>query len=508
MKRRMSAPWFSVRGVSRHYGSVAALDGVNLDFAAGEIHAVLGENGAGKSTLMHILAGFERPDAGQLRLAGQALFLPTPRAAREAGIGMVHQHFALIDALTVTENLARSFARPGEWRLDRAETVARARQLAQETGLELPSAEALVRDLPVGVRQRLEILKALAGAGRVLILDEPTAVLTPAEVQPLLAILRRLRDRGCLVLFITHKLAEVMEVADRVSILRHGKSVGTFPIGDVTPAQLAERMVGELPPPAATGPRPTGNPTPALVVRELSLRAADDGARPLDAISFTVHAGEILGIAGVDGNGQRELFDVLAGLREADSGTISVAGRELSSGPASRLEAGVGLIPPDRHREGLVLGMSVAENLLLHRRTLRRRSRFGWIDRRGVERHAQELIAAHRIRCAGAEAAVSSLSGGNQQKVIVARELAERPAVLVTVNPTRGLDLGASRAVAESLRAAAAAGGAIVLISTDLDEVLELGDVVRVLYRGRLGPALPAPIDLEKLGQEMAGVAA
>lgn len=508
----MSEPLLGVRGVRKRFGAVQALDGVDLELRAGEIHAVLGENGAGKSTLMHVLDGVYRPDSGDILLDGRVVRFSSPRAARRAGIGMVHQHFALVDALSVEENLALSLSPPPAWRLDRQEVRNAAQKLAAEVGLDLPPPSTLVRDLPVGARQRLEVLKALAGAGRVLILDEPTAVLTPQEVGQLFTMLRRLRGQGRLIILITHKLSEVLEVADRVTVMRHGRVAGTWNTNAVSATDLAEKMIGtpaslhDPTTPRSQALKPSSpQAPPALAIDNLSLR--DDGVAQLDQIHLVVQRGEILGIAGVDGNGQRELFDVLAGSRAAQEGTIRVGDMELNDfTPAAALASGIGLIPPDRHREGLVLGMSVAENLLLHRRALQRFSRHGLLQRDAAWRHVQELVQRYRIQCAGLDLPVRDLSGGNQQRIIVARELAEQPTVLVTVNPTRGLDFAATRAVADALREVAANGCGVLLISTDLDEVLDLADRVAVLYRGRLSPTLSRPVDTERLGSWMAGI--
>jgi len=497
----------SLRGVSKRFGAVQALSDVALDFAAGEIHAILGENGAGKSTLMHILDGVHRPDAGTIRLDGTPMTFTSPRAARRAGIGMVHQHFTLIEALTVAENLALSLPQTSRWRFDAAAAATEAQMLARRIGLELSAPDALVSGLPVGARQRLEILKALAGAGRVLILDEPTAVLTPQEAGQLFAMLRQLRADGRLVIFITHKLREVKEVADRVTVMRRGRVVATAMVDAISEREMAEQMVGDI---VAARPRvaahANGRPA-AIEVSRLGARG-DRGIDTLVEVSFSVRAGDIFGIAGVDGNGQRELFEVLVGLRRPAAGTVTVSGRPLTTfTPRAALAAGIGHIPPDRHRDGLVLPMTIEENLLLHRGILERFSRSGLLRSDAARRFAADLARRYAIQSAGLDAPVRALSGGNQQRVIVARELAERPAVLVTVNPTRGLDIAAARAVGDALIDAAEQGCAVILISTDLDEVLDLSTSVSVLSRGRLGAPLAPPIDAEQLGLLMAGAA-
>ena len=499
-------PVLSVRGVSKRFGAVQALADVTLDFHAGEIHAVLGENGAGKSTLMNILGGLYRSDAGTIVFDGRPLSLRSPRAARAAGIGMVHQHFTLIDTLTVAENVALSLPRSSRWRFDAAADGRATQALARQLGLSIGAPQLRVAELPVGARQRLEILKAWARAGRLLILDEPTAILTPQETQQLFAMLRALRAQGQLVIFITHKLREVSEVADRVTIMRRGQVVGTYDAADITASDMAERMVGEVVP-AAPAERRALDGAVALRVVGVSVRHAQRMSG-LDDVSFAVRQGEIFGIAGVDGNGQRELFEVLVGLALPVSGSLTVGDVPITVfTPSAALAAGIGHIPPDRRREGLVLAMSLLDNFLLNRTVLNRFSRHGLLRRAAARHFVMELAHRYAIRLPDLQLPMRVLSGGNQQRVIVARELAEHPAVLVAVNPTRGLDISATTLVAGALREAARRGCAVVLISTDLDEVLDLSDRVGVLSRGRLSGPLSPPIDLGRLGLLMAGAA-
>ena len=501
-------PLLSVRAISKRFGAVPALDGVDLDFHAGEIHAVLGENGAGKSTLMRVLAGLDQPDAGTILLDGRLATFPSPRAARHAGIGMVHQHFTLVEALTVAENLALSVPQQSRWRFDATATAAQAAAFARRIGFDLSAPDTPVFQLPVGARQRIEVLKALAGAGRVLILDEPTAVLTPQEVRPLFAMLRHLRAENRAVIFITHKLREVKDVADRVSIMRRGRVVGTYGVTDLSESEMAERMVGgELQPRRQVQRRRKAGD---VILRVTDLGAHDErGVPALVDVRFEVRAGELFGIAGVDGNGQRELFDVLVGVRSPATGSVRVGDQSLTTyTPRAALEAGICHIPPDRQRQGLVLPMSVEENFLLSRGILDRFSRHGVLQREAARRFAAELAARYAIRFAALDAPVRSLSGGNQQRIVVARELALQPRVLITVNPTRGLDVVAALAVTDALSTVAREGCAVVLISTDLDEVLDLSDRVSVLYRGRLSHPLDPPIDIDQLGLLMAGAAA
>jgi ABC-type uncharacterized transport system ATPase subunit len=497
-------PFLAVCGVSKRFGNTKALDGVSLEFRAGEVHAVLGENGAGKSTLMHILAGICRPDTGKVLLDGWPAVFTSPRAARRAGIGMVYQHFTLVEALTVAENLTLSLPRQGGWRYNAARVAAEARALAERVGLELSSPESTVAQLPVGARQRIEILKALAHAARVLILDEPTAVLTPQEVRRLFVMLRELRAQGRSVIFITHKLREVREIADQVTIMRRGRVVGTFDPGVLTEGAMAERMIGDVVP---AQPRRAQRARGDVVLNVTQLSARGDRDLPaLQEVGFTVRAGEIFGIAGVDGNGQRELFEVLAGLRPPAGGTVSVHGSPVTAfTPGALLAAGIGHIPPDRQHDGLVLPMTVQENFLLSRTLLDRCSRRGLLNAKAVRGLGTEMARSSDVR-ADLDAPARSLSGGNQQRVVVARALAQQPAVLVAANPSRGLDVAAARTVADALLDSARRGCAVVLISTDLDEVLDLSHRVAVLSRGRLSSAFEPPIDTERVGLLMAGV--
>lgn len=498
-------PLVEVRGIRKRYGAVQALDGVSLSFRAGEVHAVLGENGAGKSTLMRILAGEEQPDAGEIWMAGERLRLRSPLDARERGIGMVHQHFALVETLSVRENFAVALAERGQWRFDRRQVEARLRACAEPLGLPLPPLDETVARFPVGTRQRLEILRALAGAQRVLILDEPTAVLTPHEAEQLFALLRRLKAQGLLVLFITHRLPEVAAVADRVTVLRQGRVVGTFagPFSDLE--ALARHMVGERSEAAEKPQRRAGQET-LLELRDVQT-SASTAEMALEGVSLAVRSGEIVGVAGVDGNGQRELFEVLAGLRPIQSGEVLVHGRPLHPrAPAQMLTAGFGFVPPDRQREGLILSMSVAENLLLHPELLGRFSRHGFLQWRPARAFAGALVGRFGIRTSSLDAPAAALSGGNQQRLILARELAAEPRLLVAVNPTRGLDFVATRAIARALEEVAARGCGVLLISTDLDEVMASADRITVLYRGRTTPFVEPPWPLDRLAAWMAGI--
>ena len=496
----------ALRGVAKRFGAVAALGGVDLDARRGEVHAVLGENGAGKSTLMKIAYGLLAPDAGAIEIDGQPTRFASALDARRAGIGMVHQEFAMVDALSVAENLALSLSPPGEWRWRRDRVAAAATKLADAVGLDLGDLDAPVGSLPVGQRQRIEIVKALAGETRILILDEPTAVLAPAEVRSLFEVLARLRAAGTAVLFITHKLGEVMAIADRITVMRHGQVVGCVERRAVDEAELARLMVGMLSR-AGDGVRPPADETPvALRIERIS--ASGGGGRPvLRDVSLAVRAGEIVGIAGVDGNGQEELFEVLTGLRSPTGGTIAVGGIPLTRAePAAAIAAGVGCIPPDRLRQGVIAEMSIADNAALNVRLLRAGGVF--LHPQALHDAAQAMVRDYAIKAGDLAAPARSLSGGNMQKLIIARALATAPRVLIAANPTRGLDIAAAEAVYTALDAALGRGAAMVLISTDLDEIVARAHRAAVLYRGQLSVPLERPFPVERLGLMLAGSAA
>lgn len=505
----------SLLSITRSFGPTLALDEVSIEFAGGEVHVLLGENGAGKSTLMNVAYGLLQPDAGRIEIGGKPVHFRSPSEARRAGIGMVHQEFSLIDNLAVWENLALALGEPGALRLDRARIEKAAADLSARTGLDIGALDARTGDLAVGVRQRIEILKALAGDTRVVILDEPTAVLTPSETEQLFAVLDRLRRRGAAVIFITHKLAEVMAVADRISVLRRGRLVATRARGEVGPAELAEMMVGSpraaesgaAAAPRQGGPRSSGGAPARLDVRGLC--ACEPGRPPrLEDVTFSVGAGEVFAVAGVDGNGQDELFEALVGLRRAAAGAVLVDGADVTHASVrERLRASVSWVPPDRQRQGLLRGAGVRENLMLNEAVLQEVRSGPFLSLPLSRALAARLVSEYDIRIAGLEAPAASLSGGNQQRLIVARSLVTSPAVLIAFNPTRGLDIAATRAVYDAFRGAARRGTAIVLISTDLDEVLELSDRVAVLYRGRLSEPMPCPVPVERLGRLMAGAA-
>ncbi|HSD78248.1 MAG TPA: ABC transporter ATP-binding protein [Solirubrobacteraceae bacterium] len=492
-----------LRGITKRWGPVTANDRVDFDLRRGEVHALLGENGAGKSTLMNVLYGMLRPDEGEIVVDGRRVDVHSPREAMRLGVGMVFQHFMLVPVMTVAENIVLGEEpRHNGVFLDRHASIERVRDLSRGYGLNV-DADARVADITVGQQQRVEILRALYRQANVLVLDEPTAVLTAQETHELFKVLRRLREGGRGIVFITHKLREVLEIADRITVLRRGRKIATVPAEGATEASLANLMVGrdvllsvEKDPARERG-------RPRLEVRDL--RVDDDRGLPaVDGVSFDVHAGEIVALAGVDGNGQSELIDALTGLRAPRAGTIAVDGRDVTGHDAREcFDAGIGHIPEDRRRRGLVLEFSLAENLAL--REYRAESRRGMLAPRAMARRARALLDEYDIRGGRPDAPASTLSGGNQQKVVVAREIGADPNVLVAAQPTRGLDVGAIEFVHRRLVAERDAGRAVLLVSLELEEVRSLADRILVIYEGRIAGELPPTATEEELGILMAG---
>jgi len=493
-----------MRHITKRFPGIVANDDVSFDLLEGEVHALLGENGAGKSTLMNILYGLYHADEGEIVIKGTPVRLGSPSASIGAGVGMVHQHFMLIPVMTVAENivLAEEPTRSGIV-FDVREAERRVREISDRFGLAVDPT-ARIEDITVGQQQRVEILKALYREADILVLDEPTAVLTPQEAQDLFEVIRGLTARGKSVIFITHKLNEVLDIADRITVLRRGKLIETLPAEGATEASLARLMVGRevLLRVEKTQAKPG---EPLLQVDEL--RVHDDrGLEKVRGISFEVRAGEIVGIAGIDGNGQTEMIDALAGLRSIDSGTVRIDGDDVTRDSVhGHFDGGLGHIPEDRQRRGLVLEYSIAENIALHDYRSEPASRYGWLFPSRLIERARSLIKAFDVRGGGPATRAGSLSGGNQQKVVLAREIERDPKVLIAAQPTRGLDVGAIEFVHRRLIEERDEGRAILLVSLELEEVLSLSDRILVLYEGEIAGEFPPTASEEELGIAMTG---
>lgn len=501
----LGEPVLRLDRISKSFPGVRVLDGVSLDLHRGEVHTLMGENGAGKSTLMKTLYGMHQPDEGTIEIDGRTVVFSTPADAIDVGIGMVHQHFMLADNLTVWENIVlggEPVTRAGVLRS--REAIARIRELGARYGLDVDPT-VLVEELGVGARQRVEILKVLYRGAKILILDEPTAVLVPHEVDELFENLRELKREGLTIIFISHKLDEVRAIADEITVIRRGTTVGTADPKSVTNRELAEMMVGsELPSPETR--ESTVTDRAVLRLRDVTA-VAQDGRTVLADISLTIHAGEILGIAGVEGNGQAELVDVIMGIRPMTTGSILLDEDDITKrSTLARRQAGVGLIPEDRHRQGLILPATLWENRILGHQTGKPASN-GWLLTRGAARaDTQRIIDEFDVRTPGIEVKASSLSGGNQQKLIVGREMSSEPRLLIAAHPTRGVDVGAQAAIWEHLKQARAKGLAVLLISADLEELIGLSDTITVILRGRLvGEYDPHTVTPQQLGSAMTG---
>jgi ABC-type uncharacterized transport systems, ATPase components len=511
---------FAIRmqGIDKTFGSVRANRGASLEVRPGEIHALVGENGAGKSTLMKILGGLQPPDAGTMEVNGTNVTGWNTNDAIRAGIGVVHQHFMLVPTLTVAENIVLGMEPVKGGRFDYSKAVDEVRKLSTDTGLAV-SPDRKVADLSVGEAQRVEILKVLFRGARILVLDEPTAVLSPPEVRELWTVLRGLRDQAGTIVLITHRLDEVIDISDTITVMRAGQTVGRLKTSETTPAEIAKAMVGRdvaltsredagiLTTPAhgsVRGDIPSEKETGAINVTDLCVLGSRK-TREVDGVSFSIRAGEILGIAGVEGNGQTELVEALAGLRHIESGSIRINGKDVTfNNVGQRRGAGLSHIPEDRHRRGLILDYSVADNLVLGLQT--DFAEKGLLDTHRIDANARTQIQRFDIRPPVADLPARNLSGGNQQKVVIAREMGRDFTVLLASQPTRGVDVGAIEFIHSRLREARAEGKAILLVSAELNEVLALADRVAVMYRGKFATVVPAAeASEESLGEYMTG---
>ena len=496
-----------VRDLNKAFYGVAANDRVNFDLRAGEVHGLLGENGAGKSTLCSVLAGLYRPDSGDVRLDGQQVSLRSPHEAAEHGIGMVYQHFRLVPSLTVAENLVLGLAGQG-FRLSLRAVQNRVAAIAEEYGLTV-HPDSYVWQLSVGEQQRVEILKQLYRGARILILDEPTAVLAPHEGEKLYEVVRHMADQDHSVVLVSHKMEEILGHTDRVTVLRHGRNAGTVNTAETTAASLAAMMIGaeHMPDSGEHALRRFDDAPVVLSVTNLKV-IGDRGVTAVDGASLEVRRGQVVGVAGVAGNGQRELQEAIAGLRSVRSGTIVLSERDITSAsPRARSAAGLAYVPEDRLGTGLASGLTLEENLVLKSYREAPHSRWGVLSSRAIAATSRDLADSFDVRGARSQMAVSLMSGGNLQKAILARELTRTHDVLLAASPTRGLDLAATAAVRSHLRAETERGRGVLLFSEDLAEITELADLIVVMSRGRIvGSYTPETLDIAELGLLMTGV--
>lgn len=494
----------ALKGVTKRFPGIVANDHIDLELRRGEIHALLGENGAGKSTLMNMVFGLYQPDEGEIWVRGEQVTMDTPSKAIQLGIGMVHQHFQLVQTFSITENIMLGMELTRGIQLDMKTAAHKVQQLSDQYKLNLdPSAK--VEKISVGMQQRAEIMKILYRGADILIFDEPTAVLTPQEIAELLDIMRDLAREGKSIILITHKLKEIMEVADRCTVIRRGKVVDTLTVQGATAAQLAERMVGrDVMLKAEKRKAAPGD----VLLQVKDLRISDDnGHMKVNGLSLQVRAGEIVGIAGVDGNGQTELVEAITGMRVVKEGSIELAGQQLTNrGPREASEQGIGHIPQDRHKHGLVLDFTLSENGVLKKYFKRPWSSRGRLDQKIIQREMEHYIEKYDIRTPGSEVRAGSLSGGNQQKVIIAREIESNPQLLIAAQPTRGLDVGAISFVHQQLIAERDAGKGVLLVSFEIDEIMNIADRIVVLFNGLIvGETTPELTNEQQLGLMMAG---
>lgn len=498
------APVVELKQITKRFPGVVANDSISLTLRKGEIHALLGENGAGKSTLMNILFGLYQPDEGSIEMNGQPVTIDNPNKAIKLGIGMVHQHFKLVHPFTVTENIILGMEPKKGLKIDYKSASAQVAKLSEQYGLQV-DPNAKIQDISVGMQQRVEIMKILFRGADILIFDEPTAVLTPQEIEELMAIMRRLVKEGKSIIVITHKLKEIMEISDRVTIIRRGKVIDTVETAQTNPQELAEKMVGR----GVSFKVDKAEPQIGQPVLQLNdLKAKDKhGIHVLNGLNLEVRSGEIVGIAGVDGNGQSELIEAITGLRKIESGSIRLSGKDITNLPARKIiESGLSHIPEDRHKHGLVLDFSISENMVLETYYQAPYSRGGLLNQRAIDEHAKQLVEAFDVRTPSVETTARSLSGGNQQKAIIAREIDKNPDLLIAAQPTRGLDVGAIEFVHKQLIEQRDLGKAVLLISFELDEIMNVSDRIAVIYEGRIvGEVLPRETNDQELGLMMAG---
>lgn len=493
-----------MKGITKQFGNFKANDNINLQLRRGEIHALLGENGAGKSTLMNILSGLLEPTSGDILLNGEKVSISGPTAANRLGIGMVHQHFMLIDAFTVTENIVLGSEPTHAGVLDRKKAALEIEKVSKQYGLDV-DPNAYIRDISVGMQQRVEILKTLYRGADILIFDEPTAVLTPQEIDELIDIMHGLVKEGKSIIIITHKLDEIKKVADRCTVIRRGQSIDTVTVKDVSSQQLADMMVGR----SVSFKTQKKEPNPQEVVLSINDLVVKE-SRGLDAVkqlSLDVKAGEVMGIAGIDGNGQSELIQALTGLKKIESGTITLKGEDITNlKPRKITEMGVGHVPEDRHKYGLVLEMSLAENIALQTYYKEPLSKNGVLNYKNINAHARELIAEYDVRTVNELVPAKALSGGNQQKAIIAREIDRDPDLLIVSQPTRGLDVGAIEYIHQRLIDQRDKQKAVLVVSFELDEILNVSDRIAVLHAGEIVGIVNAKETTEnELGLMMAG---
>ncbi|OXM86596.1 ABC transporter ATP-binding protein [Paenibacillus rigui] len=490
--------------ITKRFPGIVANDAISLELKQGEIHALLGENGAGKSTLMNILFGLYQPDEGEIRVNGQKVAIDNPNKAIDLGIGMVHQHFKLVQPFTVVENIILGIEPAKGLQIDYKTALHKVRSLSEQYGLKV-DPNAKVQDISVGMQQRVEILKTLYRGADILIFDEPTAVLTPQEIQELMDIMKSLVRQGKSIILITHKLKEIMSIADTVTIIRRGKVIDSVKVAETNPKVLAEKMVGRDVS-FKVDKKKAAPGEPVLEVKEVTL-TGKQGVQVLNHISFQVRAGEILGIAGVDGNGQSELIEALTGLEKIESGHILFNGKNLANeSPRAISEAGLAHIPEDRHKHGLVLDFTMSENMVLKSYFYPEFNQNGFLNIGAMDQHAEKLIKEFDVRTPSIYSKARSLSGGNQQKAIIAREIHNNPDLLIAAQPTRGLDVGAIEFVHRKLIEQRDKGKAVLLISFELDEIMNVSDRIAVIYEGQIvGEVLPEETDDQELGLMMAG---